>query len=85
MEWQLRFDGGRQQRYLPDRRAALRYITQIARQNRDPRFELWREAEPVVLADGRSGGRRFAFVETLDVAQAGVLDAIRSELDGDPP
>lgn len=78
--WQLRFDGGRQQRYLPDRRSALRYVLEIARQNRDPRFELWAEAEPVRLADGSPGGRRFALVEVLDLAAPGVPDRIRAEL-----
>ena len=58
MEWQLRFDGGRQQRYLPDRRSVLRYVLAIAGQTAEPVFEVWGEGEPVRLSDGSAGGRR---------------------------
>ena len=44
-EWQLRFDGGRQQRYLPDRRSVLRYVLAIAAQTAEPVFEVWGEGE----------------------------------------
>jgi hypothetical protein len=79
--WQLRFDSGRQQRYLPDRPAVLRYILAIAGQSReDPVFEVWREGEPVRLADGRSGGRRFVRVEVVDLRIDGTAEGIRREL-----
>ena len=29
LEWQVLFDGGRQQRYLPDRQAVLRYVLAV--------------------------------------------------------
>jgi hypothetical protein len=79
-QWQLRFDGGRQQRYLPDRRAVLRYLLAIAAQTDDPRFEVWAQDEPVRLADGRSGGRRFVRVETLDLGDPRVAEGVRDEL-----
>ncbi len=29
MEWQVLFDGGHQQRYLPDRQAVLGYVLEV--------------------------------------------------------
>jgi hypothetical protein len=78
--WQLRFDGGRQQRYLPDRREVLRYVLAIAEQSREPVFEVWTEGEPVRLADGRNGGRRFVRVEVIDLRVDGTAERIREEL-----
>jgi hypothetical protein len=86
-EWQVRFDGGHQQRYLPDRAAVLRYVLAIAPHAASTRFEVFTEAEPVKLADGSPGGRRFALAEVIDLArpgEAGRLLAVLARGD-DPP
>jgi hypothetical protein len=86
-EWQVRFDGGHQQRYLPDRAAVLRYVLAIAPHAASTRFEVFTEAEPVTLADGSAGGRRFALAEVIDLArpgEAGRLLAVLAQGD-DPP
>jgi hypothetical protein len=80
MAYQLRFDGGRQQRYLPDQAAVLRAVLSIGPRAADPRFEVWVEAEPVRLADGTPGGRRFELYGVLDVSRPGEYERIRSEL-----
>lgn len=80
-QWQLRFDGGRQQRYLADRRSVLRYILDVGPRTQDARFEVWREGGPVRLADGSDGGRRFELVEVLDLREPGVRDRLHAELD----
>jgi len=83
MEWQVRFDGGHQQRYLPDRPAVLRYVLAIGPRAASPRFEVFAEAEAVRLADGSAGGRRFALVEVIDLSQPGEAERLRVELDDD--
>jgi hypothetical protein len=80
-EWQVRFDGGHQQRYLPDRGAVLRYVLAVAPQAASRRFEVYAEAEPVRLADGSPGGRRFALAEVIDLGQPGEADRLRAELE----
>jgi hypothetical protein len=88
-EWQVRFDGGHQQRYLADRRAVLRYVLAVAPQAAGSRFEVYAEAEPVRLADGSPGGRQFALAEVIDLGRPGEADRLRRELaelaDHDPP
>jgi hypothetical protein len=89
-EWQVRFDGGHQQRYLADRRAVLRYVLAIAPQAASSRFEVYAEAEPLRLADGSSGGRRFALAEVINLARPGEAARLRGELavltrGSDPP
>lgn len=79
-EWQIRFDGGRQQRYLPDRAAVLQYVLGIGARTPDPRFEVFVESEPVRLADGSSGGRSFVLTEVLDLREPGVRERLRAEL-----
>jgi hypothetical protein len=79
-QWQLRFDGGRQQRYLPDRRSVLRYVLAIGGQAQVPVFEIWGEDEPVRLADGRAAGRRFVRVEVIDLRVEGAGERVRAEL-----
>jgi hypothetical protein len=69
-QWQVLFDGGHQQRYLPDRQAVR------------PRFEVLTETSRVRLADGTDGGRQFALVEVIDLARPGEIDRLRQELDG---
>jgi hypothetical protein len=78
--WQLRFDGGHQQRYLPDRTAVLRYILAVGPRAASPRFEVFAESEPVRLADGSPGGRQFEFVEVIDLAADGEVSRLRAEL-----
>ena len=84
MQWQVRFDDGHQQRYLPDRAAVLRYVLAIGSHAASPRFEVFAEAEPVRLADGSDGGRQFALVEVIDLSLQGEAERLRQEL-GDGP
>jgi hypothetical protein len=79
-EWQLRFDGGRQQRYLPDRAAVLRYVLAVGPHAASPRFEVFAEADPVRLADGSDGGRRFTLVEVIDLSRPEEAERLRAEL-----
>jgi hypothetical protein len=46
-QWQVRFDGGHQQRYLADRAAVLRYVLAVAPHAASSRFVL---AEVIDLA-----------------------------------
>jgi hypothetical protein len=80
-EWQLRFDWGRQQRYFSDRRALLECVERVSRQSPDPRFEVWSEGKPVLLADGREAGRRFELVEVLDLRESSVRERLKTELE----
>ncbi len=79
-QWQIRFDGGRQQRYLADRAAALRYVLAVGPYAASSRFEVYAEAEPLRLADGSPGGRQFALAEVIDFARPGEADRLREEL-----
>ena len=79
--WQVLFDGGHQQRYLPDRQAVLRYVLAVGPHAVSPRFEVHAEAGRVRLADGSDGGRRFALVEVIDLARPGEIDRLRRELE----
>jgi len=78
--WQLRFDDGHQQRYLPDRRAVLRYVLAVGPKAASKRFELFAESEPVTLADGTPGGRTFALAEVIDLDRTGEAERLRAEL-----
>ena len=78
-QWQVLFDGGHQQRYLPDRAAVLRYVLGVAAQAASPRFEVY-ESGPVRLADGSDGGRRYRLVEVIDLSRPGEADRLREEL-----
>ena len=84
MEYQVRFDGGHQQRYLPDRAAVLRYVLAVGPHAASPRFEVFAEADPVRLADGSNGGRQFSLVEVIDLGRPGEAERLREEL-GDGP
>jgi hypothetical protein len=81
--WQVRFDGGHQQRYLTDRQAVLRYVLAVGPRAASPRFEVFAEGEPLRLADGSDGGRRFDLVEVIDLARPGEIDRLRKELTDD--
>ena len=78
-QWQVLFDDGHQQRYLPDRAAVLRYVLGVAAQAASPRFEVY-ESGPVRLADGSDGGRRYRLVEVIDLSRPGEADRLREEL-----
>ena len=83
MQWQVRFDDGHQQRYLPDRTAVLRYVLAVGSHAASPRCEVFAEAEPVRLADGSDGGRQFALVEVIDLSRQGEAERLRQELSDD--
>jgi hypothetical protein len=82
-EWQVRFDGGHQQRYLTDRAAVLRYVLAVGPHAASPRFEVY-ESAPVRLADGSDGGRRFSLIEVIDISRPGEAERLRAELSHDP-
>jgi hypothetical protein len=79
-QWQIRFDDGHQQRYLPDRLAVLRYVLGVGLKAASPRFEVFTESAPVVLGDGTPGGRAFSLVEVIDLARPGEIERLRAEL-----
>ena len=78
--WQLCFDDGHQQRYLPDRQAVLRYVLAIGPKAASKRFEVYAESEPVTLADGQPGGRTFALAEVIDFSRPGEAERLQAEL-----
>jgi hypothetical protein len=78
--WQVRFDDGHQQRYLPDRAAALEYVLAVGPRAASPRFELFADDGQVVLADGSLGGRRFVLAQVIDLARPGEAQRLRAEL-----
>jgi hypothetical protein len=80
-QWQIRFDDGHQQRYLPDRQAVLRYVLAIGPKAGSKRFEVFAEAAPVLLNDGTPGGRTFTLTEVIDLARPGEAERLRAELD----
>jgi hypothetical protein len=79
-QWQLRFDWGRQQRYFPNRRELLECVERVSRNSPDPRFEVWTEGSPVLMADGRQAGRRYELVEVLDLRDSRVRERLKAEL-----
>jgi hypothetical protein len=79
-ELQLRFDEGRQQRYFSDRRDLLECVLRVGAQSPHPRFEVWGQGKPVLLADGREAGKRFELFEVLDLAEDGVRERVADEL-----
>jgi hypothetical protein len=83
-QWQIRFDDGYQQRYLPDRQAVLRYVLAVGLKAASPRFEVFRESAPVRLGDGSPGGRAFSLVEIIDLARPGEIERLRAELSAAP-
>jgi hypothetical protein len=78
--WQLCFDDGHQQRYLPDRQAVLRYVLAIGPKAASKRFEVYAESGPVTLADGQPGGRVFALAEVIDLSRPGEAERLQAEL-----
>jgi hypothetical protein len=80
VQWQISFDHGHQQRYLPDRHAVLTYVLAIGPKAASQRFEVFTESPPIRLADGSPGGRAFSLVEVIDLARPGEPDRLRAEL-----
>lgn len=80
MTYQLCFDNGHQQRYLPDRAAALRYVLTVGPRAASSRFELYAGAA-MTMPDGSSGGSRFTLAEVIDLARPGEIDRLRAELE----
>jgi hypothetical protein len=79
-QWQICFDDGHQQRYLPDRQAVLRYVLAIGPKAASKRFEVFTEAPPVLLGDGTPGGRTFTLAEVIDLARPGETERLQAEL-----
>jgi hypothetical protein len=82
-QWQVRFDDGHQQRYLPDRAAVLRYVLAVGPRAASPRFEVY-ESASLRLADGSHGGQQFTLVEVIDLSRTGETERLRAELSDDP-
>ncbi len=83
-QWQIRFDDGHQQRYLPDRPSVLRYVLAIGPHSPFPRFEVFTAGDAAPLADGSPGGRRYALAEVIDLAVDGERERLAAELDSLP-
>jgi hypothetical protein len=80
--WQISFDHGHQQRYLPDRRAVLSYVLSIGPRAASPRFEVFVARDPAPRPDGRPAGRTFSRVGVIDLSRPGEADRLRAELAG---
>src|SRR5216683_1503101 len=79
-QWQISFDHGHQQRYLPDRRAVLSYVLSIGPRAASPRFEVFAAREPAPRSDGRPAGRTFSRVDVIDLSRPGEVERLRAEL-----
>ena len=78
--WQLRFDGGHQQRYFETRQALAECVLRVSRQSPDRRFEVWAEAETMSPPDGSGGGRTFQLLEVLDLGDPQTVAHLQAEL-----
>jgi hypothetical protein len=72
--FQVVFDDGRQQRYLPDRQSVVRYVLAVGPRAASPRFEVFAASEVA------AGGRTFTLAEVIDLARPGEIDRLRAEL-----
>jgi hypothetical protein len=59
----------------------LRYVLAVGPHAASGRFEVFAEAEPIRLADGTPGGRRFRLAEVIDLGRPGEADRLRRELE----
>jgi hypothetical protein len=80
--WQISFDHGHQQRYLPDRRAVLSYVLSIGPRAASPQFEVFVEREPSARPGGGPAGRTFSRVDVIDLSRPGEVERLRAELAG---
>lgn len=78
--YQLKFDGGHQQRYFADRGSLLACVLRVSKQTPYPQFEIWQEAPPATLTGGRPAGRRYELVEVLDARDGDLRRRILDEL-----
>jgi hypothetical protein len=78
--WQISFDHGHQQRYLPDRRAVLSYVLSIGPRAASPRFEVFVERQLDPRPGGRPAGRTFSRVDVIDLSRPGEIERLRAEL-----
>jgi hypothetical protein len=74
MSFQVVFDNGHQQRYLPDRQSVVRYVLAVGPRAASGRFEVF-TSQPVV-----AGGQTFTLTEVIDLARPGEIDRLRAEL-----
>ena len=74
MPFQVVFDGGHQQRYLPDRQSVVRYVLAVGPRAASSRFEVFK-SRPVA-----AGGSTFTLAEVIDLARPGEIDRLRAEL-----
>jgi hypothetical protein len=74
MNYQVVFDDGHQQRYLPDRQSVVRYVLAVGPRAASTRFEVF-TSRPAA-----AGGRTFALAEVIDLARPGEIDRLRAEL-----
>jgi hypothetical protein len=72
--FQVVFDDGRQQRYLPDRQSVVRYVLAVGPRAASSRFEVFTATEVP------AGGRTFTLAEVIDLARPGEIDRLRAEL-----
>ncbi|PZS40549.1 MAG: hypothetical protein DLM62_02295 [Pseudonocardiales bacterium] len=79
-QWQISFDHGHQQRYLPDRRAVLSYVLSVGPRAASPQFEVFVESKPAPRSDGRPAGRAFSRVDVIDLSRPGEVERLRAEL-----
>jgi hypothetical protein len=79
-QWQISFDHGHQQRYLPDRRAVLSYVLSIGPRAASPRFEVFVESKPPLRSGRRPPGRAFSRVDVIDLSRPGEVERLRAEL-----
>ena len=58
----------------------LRYVLAVGLKAASPRFEVFRESDPVVLGNGSPGGRAFSLMEIIDLTRPGEIERLRAEL-----
>ena len=73
--WQVRFDGGHQYRYLPDRAAVLRYILAVGPRAASPRFEVFAETAPETVPESAPETVPESAPETVPVTAKGAAEA----------